>query len=82
MALLRWLDRLILSRRRLQVREALRTSDDLLTTKRQMTKFSDDLQAGRIQGEHKVIHIGSNILARKAGSDFLDEALINQKDRP
>ncbi len=82
MALLRWLDRLILSRRRLQVRESLRTSDELLTTKRHMARFSDDLQAGRIQGEHKVIHIRDSILVRKAGPDFLDEALTNQKGRP
>ena len=79
MGLSQWLDRVILSRRRAHVQEAIRTSDDLLTTKRQMTRFSADLQEGRIQGQHKVIHIRDSILVRKSGPDFLDDTLTSQE---
>ncbi len=79
MSLSQWLDRVVLSRRRAHVQEAIRISDDLLTTKRQMTQFSDDLQSGRIQGQHKVIHILDSLLVRKPGPDFLDDTLTSQE---
>jgi len=71
MGVLRWLDRMILSHRRPHVQEAMRNSDDLLATKRRMTRFSDDLQSGRIVGQHKVLNIDQG--------DFLDDELFGER---
>jgi len=71
MTFIRWLDRITLSRRRPHVQEALRTSESLLDTKRQMAQFSEDLQAGRIAGQHKVLHLRQ--------TDFLDDELFGER---
>ena len=72
MRLFGWIaERLTFSRHRPELRQAMRTSDELLETKRRLVQFSDDLQAGHIRGQHKVLHITQ--------SDFLDDELFGER---
>lgn len=50
------------SRTRPSYHDALRTSDDLLETKRTLIRFTNDLNAGRIDTNRKILYIRLNVL--------------------
>lgn len=76
--LINWLtEHLTPSWQRDHLRHALRESDELNETKRTMLRYTQELEDGVISD--KIIHIKPSILERKAGPDFLDDAMTNRK---
>lgn len=63
MSFLIWLnEHLTLSRKRSDFHDAMRTSDELLETKRSLVRFTQDLNDGRLSEQHKVVRIKTNVL--------------------
>lgn len=65
MSFMRWITgRLIPDRQSPHVRDAIRESEELLETKRRLIVFTRDLDAGRLGGNQKVLHLRPNVLER------------------
>ncbi len=65
MSFMRWITgRLIPDHQSPHVRDAIRESEELLVVKRRLIAFTNDLDAGRIGEDQKVLHLRPNVLER------------------
>jgi hypothetical protein len=65
MSFLAWITgRLTQERQSPHVQQAIRESEELLETKRRLITFTNDLDAGRLGGNQKVLHLRPNVLER------------------
>lgn len=65
MSFLAWISgRLTHDRKSPHVQEAIRESEELLVVKRRLITFTNDLDAGRIGEDQKVLHLRPNVLER------------------
>lgn len=63
MSFLLWLnEHLTMTRKRSDYHDAMRTSDELLEAKRELVRFTQDLNEGRLSEQHKVVRIKTNVL--------------------